>query len=98
MTPTGTCGTVLAAPRELGGRLGDHAPRLAQLLDARHERKHDAQRPVPRRAQQRAQLRPEQLRPRQAQAQAAQPLPAAALLVGDPAAGERRIAPTASAS
>ena len=45
-----------APAHELRARVGDHLPRLAHLLDARHERKHDPELPVTRGPQQRAQL------------------------------------------
>ena len=81
-----------ATARQLRGRFPDQAPGLAQLLDARDERKHDPQLALgalERRAQQRAQLHLKRLRPREAQPQAAQALTAGALLGGGPAAPQR---------
>ena len=78
----------LAAPREIGGRLGHHAACFPQLLDARHEREHDAQLPVSRRPEQRAQLHLKQLGSREAQSEAAQTLAASPLLVRGPSPAE----------
>src|SRR5439155_286589 len=67
----------LAAARELRGCAGDRLTRVTDLVDARHERKHDPQAPVARGAQERPNLHGEELGPGEAEAQAAQPEPAA---------------------
>ena len=56
-----------ASRMHLLARLGQHAARLAQLLHARHERKHHAKIAVRGGAHQRAQLRSQQLAPLQRQ-------------------------------
>ena len=91
ITPIGTCRNRPAALTEIRCGFRHDAARFADLLDARHERKHDAERAVTRRSQQRAQLRPQQLRTRQAQTQPAQALPASPLFLGNPAARQRGI-------
>ena len=75
-------------------RLGQHAARLAQLLDARHERKHHAQIAVRRGAHQRAQLRAQQLAALQREADRSQAEAAARHLVS---ARPERVAPMLSA-
>ena len=72
ITPIGTSGPTSPRARSVSAARLDGRARGAQLLDARDEREHDPQRPVRGRAQQRAQLRLEDLVEREAQPDAAQ--------------------------
>src|SRR3990167_9415511 len=70
MTPTGTAGAARRA--QGGGRRRDGAACRLQLLHARDEREHDPQRPVRGRAEERAELRLEDLFEAEAQTDSAQ--------------------------
>ena len=89
--PTAAGPAVDTARVQFGARLCQQRAGGAHLLDRRHERKQDPQRPVRGRAQQRPQLRLEDRRVRQAEPDAAQPGVSRAARLGKPARVERGI-------
>ena len=91
MMPSGTSGVSMPRAASSAARLVEQRLRRSHLVQRRHERKHDAQRAVRGRAQQRPQLRLEDGRLREAEPDAAQPGVTAALVVGEPPGVERRV-------
>ena len=94
ITPTCSGPDACLARLDFLPRLGQHASRLAQLLDARHERKHHAKIAVRGRAHQRPQLRAQQLAALQRESNRSQPEAAARHLVS---ARPQRVAPMLAA-